>query len=276
MKERRHYIWLVLLGVVLLLNIPAGGVPRFKGLFREVMAPFQKAAHSLSERLRQVLSNVDRIDAMSQSTDSIATELFILRDRMRRLDELEAENAELRGVLQFASRSTYKLVACQVIGRGDISGWWQMIHINKGRVDGLRKNHAVIGFSGLVGRTLEVSEHSSDVLLLTDRNCKVAALLPRSRGLGILRGDGASQTGGAPLQMFYAMKPCRMDYVDKNLKIEIGDQVVTSGLGGVYPADVTIGSVVETHDDASGLYQSLDVKPVLELRTLRYVFVVVE
>lgn len=276
MKERRHYIWLVLLGVVLLLNVPAGAAPRFKGLFREVIAPFQKAAHSLFERLRQVMSNADRIDAMSQSTDSIATELFVLRDRMRRLDELEAENAELRGVLQFSTRSTYKLVPCQVVGRGDISGWWQMIHINKGRADGLRKNQAVIGFDGLVGRTLEVSERAADVLLVTDRNCKVAALLPRSRGLGILRGDGASQAGGTPLQMFYSMKPCRMDYVDKNLGIEPGDQVVTSGLGGVYPEDVTIGTVVDAHDDPSGLYQSLDVKPVLELRKLRYVFVVVE
>ena len=81
-------------------------------------------------------------------------------------------------------------------------------------------------------------------------------------------------SGDKGMEMFCAMRPCRMDYVEKDRKILQGDEVVTSGLGGVFPEGLLLGHVVKADMDPSGLYQLADVMPAAEMEELKYVFVV--
>jgi rod shape-determining protein MreC len=204
----------------------------------------------------------------------MAEEINRLRIDIERLRRLERQNAELRGMLRFAQRSPHRLIACEVIGRGDVTGWWQTIRLNKGEADGVTTNLAVITADGVVGRTEVTSAHTADVLLIADPKCKISAVLSRTGGFGIVRGGGAALTGAPALEMLCSPGLCRMDYIAREATLMAGDEVLTSGLGGVFPKDLLVGRVVRAHRDESGLYQRAEVAPTAELGNLTTVFVV--
>jgi rod shape-determining protein MreC len=78
------------------------------------------------------------------------------------------------------------------------------------------------------------------------------------------------------LEMLYAARPCVMEFIPREHEVSEGDEVVTSGLGGVYPEGLSVGSVAKTEMDSSGLCRRADVTPASDISSLRYVFVVME
>jgi rod shape-determining protein MreC len=126
---------------------------------------------------------------------------------------------------------------------------------------------AVVTPDGLVGKTVDVSLRTADVLLLSDPNCKVSARIARTGTFGLVSGTGPARDG--------AML-CRMEFINKDVPIRAGDQVLTSGLGGVFPPGLLVGYVDAVDLDESGLYQRADVVPRADLGRLTYVFVVFE
>jgi len=158
---------------------------------------------------------------------ALQAEIARLRDRMRTLEGFELENQVLRRQLGLAILSERDLLLCEVVARGDMSGWWRTIRINKGLDDGVREGMAVTAVEGLVGRTFSVSRHTCDVVLVTDPNCKIAARCPRTGALGIVRGAGIRLSGDTPLEMLAAVRPCQMDYVSRAHVLKPGDEVVT-------------------------------------------------
>jgi rod shape-determining protein MreC len=123
---------------------------------------------------------------------------------------------------------------------------------------------AVLSEDGLVGKVVEVSRNTATVLLLSDPSCRVSARFLSSGVFGVVRGRGPSWEGSVI---------CRMDYIDKNALVATGDEVVTSGFGGVFPPDLPIGYVDDVQRDPSGLYLSADLILRADLGNLRYVFV---
>ena len=159
------------------------------------------------------------------------------------------------------------MIPCDVISRS-ISGWWNTVRIGKGEADGIRENHAVISPDGFVGKTIVVSKRTSEVLLVCDPACRVSARIKDSDTYGLVRGGGVNLRGH-PI--------ARMDFIDKDTEILVGDEVVTSGLSGegdLSPKGVHIGYVVKVHQDDSGLYQSAEIAPSATVSLLDYLFVV--
>lgn len=187
-----------------------------------------------------------------------------LSDKIRQNKNLQDENQELRDLLKLKTTSKYRLIAAQLLAR-DVNGWWQMARIDKGADDGIQTDLPVITPEGLAGQIVNVSRSSSDVLFLTNPKVKIAARLARSEIFGIVRGDGVSWEGDAK---------CRMDFIMKGADINRADEVVTSGLGGVYPADLVIGYVENVQVDPSGLFQYAKIIPAADFRLLDMVFVV--
>lgn len=267
MKDRGFLTW-VILGVVLvvLLNLPASISGRAKAAVREGLSPLQHALSGALVRLREAVSVLRGLGGILRENQEMKAELIRLRNRMRELKELERENIELREQLQFLRSAERQLVPCEVIAR-DISGWWQTVRLSRGRADGIEPGRAVVTPEGLVGRTMDVSEHTCDVLLISDPSCRVSARIARTGTFGVVTGAGVSWTGRAV---------CRMDFLNKNEPVQPGDEVVTSGLGGVFPKNLLVGYVERVHRDAAGLYQYADVLPKADLGALTYVFVVLE
>lgn len=265
MRERRVTIWVALVILLLiLLNLPAAKSLGIKNAVRTAFAPLQESAAGGWERLREGWATVRGLGGMALENQRMSTELARLQSEVRDLKSLERENERLRGVLGFSSRATRDLIPAEVIARSR-DGWWQTLRLNKGSDDGVQANQAVISVEGLVGRVASVSPKTADVLLLSDPTCNVAAQILRSGAFGVVAGRGP-QWDGSVL--------CRMEFINKNIPLQPGDEVITSGLGGIFPRGLLIGYVDRITTDRSGLYQYADIISKADLGTLQYVFAV--
>ena len=233
---------------------------------REAYAPFQELTASVALRIKEVSLVFRGLGGVIRKNGELQEELIHLQSQMRDLEQVDAENIRLRSQLHFAQRSARSLLPAEVLGR-DASGWWRSVRIGRGDRDGVLINDAVITSDGLIGKTIEVSHRTADVLLISDPSCKVSAQISRTGTFGILQGNGDARAGQAQ---------CQMNFINKNIPVRVGDEVITSGLGGIYPRGLLIGYVEEVEMDASGLYQLASIIPKADLGMLYYVFVISE
>lgn len=267
MRERQFIIWLIVAALVLvLLNLPAPVSGGIKSVIREAVAPLQELAGGAWTSVRQGASNVRGYGGLLSENQQLAEQVTRLQAEVTQLKNLDIENAALREQLGFRRTSQRKLIASEILGR-DPDGWWQMIRINKGSADGVTTNLAVISVEGLIGRTIRTSPHTADVLLLSDANCIVSARIQRTGAFGVLTGRGPNWQGHVV---------CRLDYINKSVELVEGDEVVSSGLGSVFPGGLFIGTIERIYTDRTGLYQYADVVSKAEIGMVSHVFVVAE
>ncbi|MEZ4764632.1 MAG: rod shape-determining protein MreC [Calditrichia bacterium] len=133
--------------------------------------------------------------------------------------------------------------------------------IDVGEDDSVAVNMAVVNANGLVGKIFEVTSSQALVQLLKDRNAFVSARLQGSREIGTIAWTGS----GIQLEM---------QHILKNIPVEEGEMVLTSGMGGVYPVGIQIGIVVSVKDDERGMFRKILVQPSVNFNALEEVFVV--
>ena len=181
----------------------------------------------------------------------------LLRQQLRAFDATVTENLRLNKTFAFKERLPYRTLGARVIGR-DASNWYKSLQIDRGAADGLRPDLAVLNADGLIGKITAVTRAEARVLLLTDPSCKASALVQNSREPGVVAG-------------------MEMTYVDRRAKINPGEAVITSGLGGVFPKGIHIGTVIRSRlDSQTGMYQTLELKPAVDYRHLEEVVVILE
>ncbi|MCX6998238.1 MAG: rod shape-determining protein MreC [Kiritimatiellaeota bacterium] len=266
----RTLINIIVLGAILLLvlNLPLPLASRLKALTRDAVAPLQKVVADASRKAGESLNLLRGVGGLIEENRKQAEEVARLRIRVNDLQALEAENLQLREQLRFRRKDARDLTACGVIGR-DVSGWWSTLRLDKGAQDGLQTDMAVITSDGLIGRLASVSARTSDALLISDPNCRISALVERSGAFGIVSGRGPVIQG---------LPTCRMEFIDKGRKNPVaeGDEVISSGLGGVFPHGLPIGKLEHVQTNASGLYLEADVVLRADLGALDNVFVVAD
>lgn len=267
MRRRAWITWLALgLTLLVFFNLPQPLSLRLKAVVREGVAPLQRVGASWSTRVRDAWDAFKGIGGAVAERRAMAEEVALLRSRIRDIKDLDRENDALRSQLQFMVRSDKKLLPSEVIGR-DVSGWWQTVRLGKGSSAEIQVDTPVITTDGLIGRVTELSPGTADVLLISDPSCYVSVIFPRSGAFGVLQGEGLNRSG---------TPRCRVDFINKDTVIREGDELVTSGLGGVFPSGLTIGYVEKIKLDESGLYQYASVVPKADLGRLNYVFAVLD
>jgi rod shape-determining protein MreC len=244
------------------LNLPAPFSRALKSATRDLLAPLQELATSYTLRLKNAGSAIRGWGTLPEKNKSLQQELVEARQQLVELEELRQENFILRSQLDFKRRSQWTLVPGRVLAR-DISGWWQTVRIRHGGSGDVQPNQAVISSEGLVGKITDVSGRTADVLLISDPACRVAVRIENKDAFAILNGQGLSWKGEVL---------CRMEFINKNIQISEGDTVVTSGLGGVFPGGIRVGTVVSVTRDENNLHQSAEVNPAADLSNLNVVF----
>lgn len=240
-----------------------------KGAVRGAMAPAEKGASSIWQRLTETAAAIRGIGGAVEKNRELSHELVRVQAELNRLRDIEADNLRLRRALEFHQATPHRMIPCDVVSR-NISGWWNTVRLGKGYKSGILENRAVISPDGLVGRTTEVTPLTSDVLLVSDPACRVSAKLARANVFGLVRGTGSNLRGEPQ---------ARMEFINKDVEIRIGDEVVTSGLssgGGRFPKGVHIGYIEKIYTDDSGLFQYAEIVPRATVGLLDYVFVVSE
>ena len=258
---RRNFYILILAGIliVVLFNLPGSTTARMNNFLRDAAFPLSRPMAHLLASGRGLFQD----EPQTVNHIQLLAEIAQLRLELRQAQALEQENRALRQMLGLSAHVGRRLIAAEIIVR-DVNAWWQTARLNKGLADGIALDMAVITPEGLAGRIIRISRTTSDVLFLVDPACRISARLTRLDAFGIVRGQGVSWRGQAS---------CRMDFISKAAQIMPGDEVVTSGLGGVYPPGLVIGRVEKVRLDPSGLYQSADIVPTSNFRSLDLMFV---
>jgi len=246
-RENFVIIGLFVLAWALLLGQPTAFGARLRKLCVIIATPFERIA--------------DLIPAKHTSADNND-----LRRQIAELQHHRAENQQLRALLNIKQAAPWRTVGARVIGR-DASNWWKSIQIDRGSDDGIRADQPVLSATGLIGKTISVTAGESRVLLLLDATCKVGALLETTREPGIASGASAALAREPRLQM---------SFVDRKSNVKIGDAVYTSGLGGIFPRGILIGTVTEADLDPQGMYQNVELKPAADFRRLEEVMVIIQ
>ena len=274
MRER-GYLIILALGVAFLIvvNLPATVTLPLRAVIREGLAPYQAWAARVLNRADRVVESVGDADRLRSECERLRRENESLRTRVRNGASLERRNLELGRLLGRARELPGNAVACEVIARDDGGGWWQAVRIDGGASSGLSGGQAVVTADGLVGRTRDVSDGACDVLLLSDRSSRVAVRFVRSGVPGILTGGGLSPAGEASLGVLAPLPPLTVEYADRSADLRTNDLVVTSGLGGVFPPDLPVGTVRRIELAPSRLYRRVELAPCADLTRLRYVLV---
>jgi len=265
-----------MLAIVVLLNLPLPASMRIRVHAHDGMAPFQNVMSLVIHKTSAIAAHLSAAGRAAETVESKQQEIDRLTYQVERLKVLKHENALLRQQLAFRDSSENDLVPAEVVGRGDTSGWWQSLRLDKGLADGVTTNAPVVAAGGLIGRTTLVSQGTCEVLLVTDRQFRLSGRLPRTGALGIVRGGGVSLTGRERIEMLCSPAPCDLTYLPKHADVQVGDRVITSGLGGVFPEGIPVGFVVTKCEHESGLYLCATLRPIVELAALKYAFVVRE
>ncbi len=254
------------LALLLLFSLPGGCTARVKGIFKNILTPVQGVLLHGTRSFKAGVDSVRGLGGLAEENRLLRQEVIRLQADKRVRDTLAEENLRLSGLLQFRNRQSIELIPTQIVSRS-ISGWWQSVGLGKGSSSGITPNRAVISPDGLVGRTAEVTSRSAEILLVSDPACKVSARVSRTGSFGLVTGRGVNLKG-------YPV--ARMQFIHKDTPVRVGDEVVTSGLGGVFPRDIVIGYVEEIHMEEAGLYQVAEILPQAVITLTDVVFVTAE
>jgi rod shape-determining protein MreC len=259
--NRRNWviIGLLVVGWIIFLGQPTSFSTKLRMVFVQLCTPFVK--------LGDYFPFVQSRRVLAKENLQLRQENDVLRQEVRALGETGRENIRLHELLNSKERSAYHTVTARVIGR-DSSNWWKSIQIDRGSDDGVHQNLAVLNADGLIGKTISTTRGEARVLLLSDPNCKVGALLQDTRDPGVASGSDAS---------FSFSSRCVMTYVNRDAKVKPGDNVITSGFGGVFPKGIPIGTVTRAQlNKQTGMYQDVEIKPAVDFRRLEEVIVILE
>src|SRR5579864_317485 len=199
------------------------------------------------------------IDLRSARTENkrLAGEVGRLRLENQELGSQAAEAGRLAKLLGFRqANADAPMLAAEVIGASADSNS-QTLFINRGEHDGIRRNMAVVTPDGVVGKIFEAFPHTAQVLLITDRESGVGALLADTRTHGVVKGTGD------PLLW--------MDYVTTEEKVPAGERILTSGEDKIFPKDLPVGTVASTKPGRP--FQTIQLEPAAHLDRLEEVLV---
>ena len=263
-REKTIWRWgAAAIALLLLFSLPGGCTARVKGVFKNMLIPVQGFFLRSGSSLKAGLDSVRGFGGLAEENHRLNQGIVSLQTKNRLNENLAAENLRLRTLLEFRNQQSSVLIPAQVVTRS-ISGWWQSVGLGKGLRSGVQSNQAVISPDGLVGRTADVSAWTADVLLVSDPACKVSARVSRTGSFGLVVGRGVNLKG-------YPV--ARMQFIHKDTPVRVGDEVVTSGLGGIFPRDILIGRIEEIHVEEAGLYQVADILPQAVVNLTDVIFV---
>lgn len=232
-----------------------------------VATPFRAAASFCVESVQDLKQRIVGYDEMEEKIAELEKQMAELEKQQRNAEAALEENQRLRDLLGLEqAHADFTYASAYVTARASTS-WSSTLTLGKGSADGITKEMCVVDQQGdLIGVVTDVAANWSTVTTLIDPEISVGAAIHRTGDAGVLTGDLDAMTRSR----------CRLSYLSNDAAMEEGDTVVTSGLGGVYPAGLVVGTVIEEGISPSGMERYALVEPAVELESLRQVFVITD
>ncbi len=270
MNFKRYRDWLI---VVLSLAVPfwflrasmkdpkqATGADR---VLVQIAAPIQTATAVLARGLSHLWSDYVYLVDVKADNSTLVSDNARLRERTRELESLEAENRRLRRLLDLKNSVQDDVVTAQVVGK-TTNEFFRMMRVTLDRSSpAIVPNLPVLAPDGVVGTTLKVAGDTVDVRLVADAGAGVDVIVQRTEARGFVRGTGDERA--------YS---CNVEYLKRTDEVDIGDVLVTSGVGLRFPKGIPVCTVTKVTKRDFGVYQQVGCAPTVDFSRLDEVLVV--
>jgi rod shape-determining protein MreC len=230
----------------------------FNQVVTEVVSPMQEGIASSKKNFSSMWENYLLIVNTSKENTVLKKQISRLENDLTNMDEVRKENLRLKQLLNYSEGVSPNRVLAQVVG-WDSANEFKVIRINKGTNNGIKVMSPVITDQGLVGYVYRATPNYADVLTILDQNNRVDVVVERTRTHGIVEG-------------VFNFK-CALKYIMRNEQVEVGDKLITAGVGGIYPKGVKVGMITEISKENFGMTLSIEVVPSVDFDKLEEVLV---
>jgi rod shape-determining protein MreC len=232
----------------------------FHRIVTEVISPVQEGLSNTKQSLTSFWDNYLSIVNTSKENAVLKKQISRLESDLTFMEEIRKENLRLKGLLNFSEELSHQKIMAQVVG-WDSANEFKVIRLNKGTRHGIKAMSPVVTDQGLVGYVYRASENYADVLTILDQNNRVDIVVERTRTHGIVEG-------------VFNFK-CALKYVMRNESVEVGDKLITAGVGGIYPKGIKVGMITDISKENFGMTLSIEVVPSVEFDKLEEVLVLI-
>ena len=223
-----------------------------------IVSPFIRVTAVTIQGITGTWKDYVDLRAVREENKRLQLETTMLKRRLDQLQDQAVETQRLERLLAMRQSSRAQFLTARVVGK-DATNWFKTVLLDRGSLEGIRRNQPALAPDGLVGRVVEVTLTSSRVQLLTDPVSAVGGLIRRTRVTGIVSGNlGAG---------------ARVRYLPLMADVAVGDEVVTSGMGGVFPKGILIGRITSVERKSGALFQEATLQSAVDLSRLEEVLI---
>lgn len=226
-----------------------------------IIGTLQMGGFNLKTGLTEFIDNIKQAEQLRRENKILKNEIAQMRFKEKNYyQEIISSYQRLEKMLEFKQKQPYDLLPTQVIAYPSYD-YFKMILINGGEEEGIKKDMVVINPQGLVGRVVETYSHQAEVLLILDERSKVGVRNQRTRDVAILQGKGEKGV-------------CELKYLLSKASVKIGDKVITSGLGGLFPEGIIVGEISRVRKNPRRLFQEVEIIPSVDFGKLEELFII--
>lgn len=258
---RLPFFGLLIVGCLVLIVLSGGGgLDALRGVVEIPFNFFAGLVNRASRGAEQLTEGQRTYEELAQYAADLETALALLSEEVVTLREIGSDYQRLAEIADYAALAqNQESISADVIARDTISSL-RTITINRGQRDGVRRGNPVVVGRNLIGRVITVSANAARVQLISAEGSAVSARLQTNR----IEGSVIGQVSGN----------LRMTLLPQGASVQVGDLVLTSGLGGTLPPDLVIGQVTSTRQFESDIEQSAEVRSLIDFDTQEIVMVI--
>jgi rod shape-determining protein MreC len=264
-KQRNYWHWLVVILLILIFHW-VGLLHPVENYLAKFIRPVSQSLYNIGSWFKGGPYDELSIESLEVKLEQTESDLALAIIDQTKLELLTEENDKLRQQLNFLDNNHYEAVSANIVSRQNLfnaADNAQDIILDKGVKDGLRPGLGVINESGIViGKIVEVKDHSARACLTTGSDCQLAAaLLNDSKTIGLSEGELGLTI--------------KMDFIPQMEKIKANDILITSGLGDDIPRGLVIGRVAQVNNQSNEIWQDVTIEPLASLHNLTVVSVII-
>lgn len=243
-----------------------GKVTIFEDIAGMVLTPLQSAATTISDKSGDFIAIFTEHKELIAENEKLREQLASSAQAIRNAELFKQENESLASMLEIKQKRTEFEFEPALVVANDQGGYSHTLTLNKGTASGVEKRDIVMTADGIIGYVSELGTTWCKVITILDSNCELGAIITRTQDIGVAEGDFSLAVDGN----------CKLSFLPNDAAINSGDSVVTSGIGGVFPADLMIGHVKEIKPESHGISQYAVIEPTVDFSELENVFILTD
>lgn len=268
---RENGIWIVaiavLLAAVLGIGASALGFNPVDSVINAIGAPFRYVATAVNNWTQDRYDRLFRYGQLEEENEQLRQQLAELEEAAREGQDALREVERLRDLLGLSNERPELVYLDATVSRRSSTNWGYDLTVNRGSSDGVEVNDTVIDrYGNLVGTVTEVGLNWAQVTTVLDPSMEIGGRVARTDESAILEGDFALMQEGM----------LKLTYLPADSLLVSGDQITTSGLGDLYPADLVVGTIRSLHTEADGISRYAVVEPDADIDGIRYVYIITD